>query len=242
MNRICNPRFWIATAFTIALSVHSLFAATRGRTSNQVKCDAGQFLYLLLIPSKTTPEKPLPALLLLHGAGDQPDSFIETWTHMAGKRRIILMAPALPVNTTFPDIAPSVFRCIVHDAEQKAAIDPRRVYVFGHSMGGDLTLRAAMLDSDLFAAAALHASYFDDDEMWMLTRPARKMPIAIYSGDRDERVHIDKVREMRDRLVKAGFPVHFMEIEGHDHNYYAVAGDVNEGAWKFLTHYQLPAQ
>jgi predicted esterase len=226
----------------LLLLAQSAFSATPGVTSNQLQCDQQAYVYLSFIPPKSDSKQPLPAILLLHGAGDQPDSFIETWKHLAAKKHIILMAPALPVNLSFPDISARVFRCIVHDASLKIAIDPRRTYVFGHSMGGDLALRAAMLDSDLFASAALHASYFDDGEMWMVSRPARKMPIAIYSGDRDQRAHIDKVRQMRDRLVKAGFPVHFMELEGHDHNYYAVAGDVNEGVWKFFSQYQLPAK
>ena len=50
-----------------------------------------------------------------------------------------------------------MFKCVVEDAGRQVAIDRRRVYVFGHSMGGYLAYDAATLDSEYFAAVAVHA-------------------------------------------------------------------------------------
>jgi poly(3-hydroxybutyrate) depolymerase len=225
----------------VAMALAPLYGGTADLTSRRVQCEGSEYRYFLFSPGKGDPHEPWPALLMLHGAGDQASNFIETWTHMAARQHIVLIAPDLPRDPKFEDVAPKVFRCVVQDAMQQVTLDRQRIYVFGHSMGGYLAYDAAMFDSDYFAAVAVHAMFISEEYLWILGHATRKTPIAIYSGDQDPFVPIQKVRETRDRLVKAGFPVHFIEMEGHDHNYYAVADDVNEGAWKFLSGQQLPA-
>jgi predicted esterase len=206
-------------------------------TPRAVRCDSGDYRYLLFAAAKNEVS---PAVLLLHGAGDHADSFIETWMSFAREKHIVLIAPDLPREAKFEQAAPNVFRCIVEDAKQQAAIDPRRVYVFGHSMGGYLAYDAAMFDSEYFAAVAVHAMHVDNDYIWILDRAKRKTPIAIYIGDRDQFVPVSRALQTRDLLVKAGFPVHYVELKGHDHNYYALADSINADAWKFLSEQRLP--
>jgi predicted esterase len=206
-------------------------------TSRGVRCDSGDYRYLLFAAAKNEVS---PAVLLLHGAGDHADSFIEAWMSFAREKHIILIAPDLPREAKFEQAAPNVFRCIVEDAKQQAAIDPQRVYVFGHSMGGYLAYDAAMFDSEYFAAVAVHAMHIDNDYIWILDRAKRKTPIAIYIGDRDQFVPVSRALQTRDLLVKAGFPVHYVELKGHDHNYYALADSINADAWKFLSEQRLP--
>jgi hypothetical protein len=52
-------------------------------------------------------------------------------------------------------------------------------------------------------------------------------------------VPVVEVRATRDLLEKSGFPVHYVEIKGHDHNFYAVSGRVSQDAWKFLSEQRL---
>jgi dipeptidyl aminopeptidase/acylaminoacyl peptidase len=225
----------------LAVGISPGFATTPGVSSRTARCEGSEFRYSLFAPDNGDAKERLPALLLLHGAGDQGSSFIETWTHLAARKGIVLIAPDLPRDPKFEDVAPEVFRCVVGDAMRSIAVDRSRIYVFGHSMGGYLAYDAAMFDSDFFAAVAVHAMFISDKYWGILGHAKRKTPIAIYSGDQDASVPIQKVRETSDRLHKAGFPVHFVEMEGHDHNYSAVADDVNEGAWKFLSAQRLPA-
>jgi poly(3-hydroxybutyrate) depolymerase len=220
-----------------AMAIAPLSSAKSSSTSRTIHCDGVEYRYQLFTPEKADV---LPAVVLLHGAGDHADSFVETWKPIAGNKHIVLIAPELPRELKFEQAAPSVFRCMVEDAKQQAAIDPRRVYVFGHSMGGYLAYDAAMFDSEYFAAVAVHANCIDDDYTWILGRAKRKTPIAIYIGDHDQFVSVSRVVQTRDLLLKAGFPVHYVELKGHDHNYYAVADRINEDAWKFLSEWQLP--
>ena len=185
---------------------------------------------------------PMPALLLLHGSGDHPAPMIEAWKGLAKKEHFVLIAPELPLDPKFEEAAPAIFRCDVEDAKLAGPLDARRVYVFGHSMGGYLAYDAATLASDYFAAVAVHAMRIADEYTYILDKAKRKTPMAIYIGDRDQFVALDGVRKTRDLLKKSGFPVHYIELPGHDHNYYAIADQVNSDAWSFLKKVQLPAQ
>ncbi len=165
---------------------------------------------------------------------------LNAWKAFATKKRIVLIAPDLPRDPKFEQDAPRVFRCVVEDAKKVASIDPTRVYLLGNSMGGYLAYDGAMFESEYFAAIAVHAMRIADDYTWIVDRARRKTPIAIYIGDHDQFFPQESVRKTRDLLRKAGFPVHYVELSRHDHNYYALSDQINEDAWKFLKQFRLP--
>jgi len=217
-------------------------AASSNEASRTAYCSGIEQTYLLSSPDVPSQEKdqPLSAVVLLHGAGDKAANMLDAWRHFATKHKIVLLAPDLPRDPKFEDAAPQIFRCIVEDAKQHARIDPARVYLFGNSMGGYLAYDAAMFESEYFAAIAVHAMRIADDYAWIVTRARRKTPIAIYIGDHDQFFSQDSVRQTRNLLRKAGFPVHYVELDHHDHNYYERAGEINADAWKFLNENRLP--
>lgn len=227
--------FGILTTLTLLLpiSVHA-----SDLTNRKVQCEGSKYRYLLFAPSKTGP---LPAIVLLHGAGDTPEPMIEAWKKLAKKENITLIAPELPRDEKFEPVAPKVFRCIVEDAKQAASLDSTRIYVFGNSMGGYLAYDAAMLESQYFAATAIHAMRIADEYTWIVDRAKRKAPIAIYAGEMDPFVPVEGIRKTRDLLLKAGFSVHYVEIKKHDHNYYMISDQINADAWNFLKEARLPA-
>ncbi len=179
-------------------------------------------------------------MLLLHGAGGRGEDLLEPWRDVARNNGILLIAPDLPRDPAFEDIAPEFFRRLTSAVEAEWSVDKRRVYVFGHSMGGYLAFDAAMFDADVFAAAAIHASFIAPDYEGIVDRAARKIPIALYIGDADQAVPVQKVRATRELLPAHGFPLHSLELPGHDHNYGAMSGKINSDAWKFLSKQRLP--
>lgn len=184
----------------------------------------------------------LPAVMLLHGAGDRAANMVDAWKRLARKEKIILLAPELPRDPKFENAAPRIFRCVVEDARkvQALGIDPQRIYLFGNSMGGYLAFDGAMFESQYFAAVVVHADRIADDYTGIVGRAVRKTPIAIYIGDRDQFFSVESVRQTRDLLLKSGFPVHYVEMANHDHNYYARADEINADAWKFMQQNILP--
>jgi poly(3-hydroxybutyrate) depolymerase len=205
--------------------------------SHTVRCGSTEYTYLLSTPGRS---EPMPALLLLHGAGGHPERMVAAWEAFAARNGIVLVAPDIPLKSTFEPIAPGVFRCVVEDAKTRTKIDPRRVYVFGHSMGGYLTFDTAMFESEYFAAAAVHAGAIAPDYAGIVGFARRKMPILIVSGDKDPTITIESVRWTRDLLVGKGFSVQLIELKDHDHHYEAWADRVNPEVWKFLSQQALP--
>jgi predicted peptidase len=107
---------------------------------------------------------------------------LEAWKSPAKKEGITLIAPALPRVAAFEEVAPEVFRCRVEEAEKVVPLDPQRIYIFGHSMGGDPGYDAAMRQSNHFAAA-IHAMGISEDYYSIVARAEGKIPVAIYIGD-----------------------------------------------------------
>jgi poly(3-hydroxybutyrate) depolymerase len=212
-------------------------AAAAAQTVRTVSCDGAAYRYLLLAPKFSRPK---PAVLLLHGAGGHAQDLVLSWRSFAETHDAALIAPELPRTRAFEDVAPAVFRCIVEDARKVVALDPKRLYILGHSMGGYLAYDAAMFESDYFAAVAVHAAAIDPDFDGILAKAARKIPIAIFIGTRDPLVPIASVRRTRDLLRGAGFPVEYEELEGHDHQYELAADRINREAWSFFEAHPLP--
>ena len=142
-----------------------------------VQCEEASYRYLLDSPQGNRAK---PAILLLHGSGDDGSGIFHMWQQFALVNGIVLIAPTLPRAIAFEKVAPAVFRCVVEDARTVAKIDPKRIFVVGHSMGGYLAYDAAMFESKSFAAVVVHAAAIDDDYAGILDHARRKIPIAIF--------------------------------------------------------------
>ena len=222
-------RHWLSM-----LALSCVLAA--GPSRHSVMCNQRSYDYLLSAPRA---HDRLPAIMLLHGAGGQSSEMVELWTSLAAREHIVLIAPQLPRELAFEQEAPSVFRCVLADAERSAAIDSERVYLFGYSMGGYLAFDGAMFDSDIFAGAGVYASVIDPGYDSIVNQAKWKIPIALFIGDRDQFNSIDRARRTRALLEKNGFPVHYVEFPGQDHSYMPVRDSVNDDAWRFLSGYRL---
>jgi predicted esterase len=231
------PSFLLRTAALCALIFPFAAAPGVAQEARRVRCGDASYEYVLYSPARQTPR---PAILLLHGAGGGASDMVTAWLTLARREDVVLIAPRLPVAIKFEEIAPSVFRCVVEDAGRAARIDRARVYVFGHSMGGYLAYDAAAFGSEFYAVVAVHAAAIAPEYAGILEHAHRKIPIAIYIGDRDAMIPLEGVRKTRDLLVSNGFPVHYREITGHDHRYALRAAEIDADAWAFLKELTLP--
>ncbi len=223
--------FYFAAALALAPG------PARAVTLRAARCEGVSYSYLL---ESAPGNRPKPAILLLHGAGGHAHDLVLPWKSFAETHDIVLIAPELPRTRAFETIAPAVFRCVVEDARRVAAVDPKRIFVLGNSMGGYLAYDAAMFQSEYFASVAVHAAAIDPDFDAILGKATRRIPIAIFIGDRDPLVPLAPGRRTRDLLRQAGFPVEYEEVAGHDHHYEQVAGRLNREAWSFFEAHPLP--
>jgi predicted esterase len=70
----------------------------------------------------------------------------------------------------------------------------------------------------------------------------RKIPITIWVGTEDPYFKLPLVKATQAELNKHGFEAKVVEIKGHDHNYYAVAKELNPQIWDFFRSNKLDGE
>lgn len=191
--------------------------------------------YYLFVPSviKATPA---PLIVTLHGSGRNGISLVEKWKELAKKEGIIVAGPDSQGSKSWraPQDGPEFLHSLVEELKVKYPINPRRVYLFGHSAGASFSLQMSLLESEYFAAAAIHAGALQSSDYSLVDLAKRKIPIFIQVGDSDQYFPLDAVRATKAALNEKGFSVQLTEIPGHDHWYYDMAPKINRAAWDFL--------
>jgi predicted esterase len=199
----------------------------------------------LFVPKDLPSGRGVPLLVTLHGSGRDGASLVDQWKDLAEAEKIILAGPSSrdPAYWAAPADGPDFLHDIAERLKKTYPIDPRRIYLFGHSAGAVFGLLTSMWESRYFAAAAVHAGELQGFEAEdCIAAARRKIPMVIFSGTADLAFPIQGVRITRDTLRDAGFPISLVEIPGHDHNYYAISSRINREAWDFLKRYELPAE
>jgi len=197
--------------------------------------------YYLLVPETAKPEHPAPMILLLHGSGHNGSSLTDKWKDLAAGEGIVLVAPDSINSETWnvPVDGPDFLHELISQLKANYPIDSRRMYLFGHSGGAVMALHLALIESEYFAAVAVHAGMLGKGEGPMVEQATRKIPFYLVVGTEDPLFPLEGVRATRDYLAKRGFEVQLVEMKGHDHWYYDLAPKINAKAWDFLKQQKL---
>jgi poly(3-hydroxybutyrate) depolymerase len=175
--------------------------------------------YYLYVPKLVKASTPAPLLVTLHGSGHNGLSLVEKWTDIADKEGLIVAGPdsSNPAVWSTPSDGPDFIHEVVEALKAKYTIDPRRVYLFGHSAGACFALQLGLLESQYFAAIAIHAGALREGQYGMIGYADRKIPMGIWVGTIDPMFPLLAVRETRDQLKAHGLPVEMTEIPNHNH-------------------------
>lgn len=192
--------------------------------------------YSLFVPTSASAAS-APLIVLLHGSYGSAAALISWWTALAEQEGIVLVAPDAREREAWQLRADGTqfIRAVIDEAAAKHPIDRGRIYLFGSSGGAVYSLTLSMIESQLFAATAIHAgAWRAPNEFRAVPYAKRKIPIAIFIGDKDEYFPLFAVRKTQIALAKAGHPVSLTVIPGHRHAYADVALEVNRNAWQFM--------
>ena len=200
--------------------------------------------YYLLVPEAAKKLERAPLLVLLHGSGRDGRSLLEKWESLAKKEGIILVGPdSLTRNDwRIPEDGPQFLYDLVEMLAVQLDIDRRRVYLFGHSAGAGHALIMSLIESEYFAAVAVHAGALPESAFPFIARAPRKMPIGIWVGTNDAYFPLKVVRATRDALKGGGFAPELTEIPGHTHWYYDRGPEINKKVWAFLQPHVLSVE
>jgi poly(3-hydroxybutyrate) depolymerase len=232
----------IPLALTLLL-LSSLSASAKDDITKELITSNGKTRpYYLYVPS--TIKGPAPLIVMLHGSNRTGITLVEKWKDYAKKEGIIIAGPDASnlAGWASPQDGPDYLHDLVEELKGKYPINPRRVYLFGHSAGASFALYMSLMESQYFAATAIHAGSLRDQGMDLIELAKRKIPISIQVGDSDQFFPLKDVRETRDALKEADFPVELIEIANHDHWYYDKAAKFNQTAWEFLKKYELDSE
>ncbi len=124
--------------------------------------------FLLYLPPTFDPSIEHPLLIVGHGGnGAMPADYAERaalgglrpWCQVAAEQQMVLAAPL--TERGWGAIGNSIVTSLVSKLRRAYRIDPDRVFLTGHSMGGHLTWRSALTMPDRFAAVAPMSGGYD---------------------------------------------------------------------------------
>jgi len=220
-----------------------LTSSTSKITKQTIEFGGKKRVYYLYVPENVASKPPL--IVTLHGSGRDGLSLVEKWKDIADQEGFILAGPNAMNSAKWSstDDSEDFLREIVEQLKGKYSIDPKRVFLFGHSAGAVYALNLSMSQSEYFAATAVHAgSWRSNEELDYVQLAKRKTPIAIFIGDVDQYFPMDSVKKTEELLKSNQFPVQVTVMKGHDHWYYDLAPDINRNAWAFLKQHSLNAE
>jgi predicted esterase len=185
--------------------------------------------YLVQLPPEYDPHRHYPTVVALHRqrseAARQLDWWAGPWREggwragQASRYGYIVVAPdwAEAGQTQYEYSArehAAVLSCL-RDACRRFSIDTDRVFLAGHSMGGDAAWDMGLAHPDLWAGVIPITAMSDRYCMYYWENAVR-LPFYVIGGEKDGRWMIDNARDL-DRSLQARYNVTAVEYRGRGH-------------------------
>jgi len=236
-----NSKNLLCVLFALPMLLFQARAADR-ISKETIESQGKKRTYYLMVPDSAKPPAAVPLIVLLHGSGRNGLSLMEKWKDLASREGVIIAGPDSRDSQGWqiPGDGPGFIHDLVEALRAKYPINPRRIYLFGHSAGAVFALNLSMMESEYFAATAVHAgSWRTQREFSAVDYAKRKTPLAIIVGDRDAYFPLQSVQATETALKERGFAIMVKVMKGHDHWYYDLAPQINRDAWDFLRRREL---
>ncbi len=178
--------------------------------------------YRFFVPNTYDPAKKWPLVVALHGMGGNENSFFDSYNkgvikEEAEKRGYLIICPKGrgPADMYLGNAQKDVFDSLAH-LRQLYNIDPDRIYLMGHSMGGYGTWITAVAQPELFAGLAPFSGGGIPPVVMGLKKIAH-MPWFVVHGDADPTVNVEESRKIVKAGQALGIKIVYKEIPGGDH-------------------------
>jgi predicted peptidase len=195
--------------------------------------------YLLYLPPEYSTQARWPLILFLHGRGERGSDLELVKLHGLPRRLaagdhfpFVIAAPQCPAGSYWLEELDALESLLDHLIDQYA-IDPRRVYLTGMSMGGRGTWHLAARCPQRFAAIAPICGVGNN---WIAQERLSTMPIWVFHGDADSVTPVEESEKMVRWLREVGGNVRFTAYPGVDHDSWTAAYNTPELYTWFLSH------
>jgi len=199
--------------------------------------DEPEFTYVVQLPPEYEPYRRYPTIVTLHGAGSSPEMQIDWWAGSpsedeknAGQRRgqatrhgYIVIAPvwARQKQGHYQFSAREHLAVLnsLRDACRRFAIDTDRVFLSGHSAGGDAAWDIGLAHPDLWAGVIPIVAE-SDRYCALYWQNAEYVPFYVVSGEFDNDKPLRNARDL-DRYLKRSFDTTVVEFLGRGHEHFS---------------------
>ena len=205
--------------------------------------------YCLYVPNSYSQKKKIPLIVLLHGLGSNPQQIIRYRgiVKEAESRNYIVVAPFgynergwygargktkkgtveslfLGENPNDPEnigeLSEMDVMNVLRITKKEFNIDPDRIFLMGHSMGGGGTLYLGNKYSEIWAglaplSPALMRQTIDFNNS--ILEGMRGIPIYLVTGERDRLIPVRVIREWAGKMEKLKMDFKYEEIKGGNH-------------------------
>jgi phospholipase/carboxylesterase len=167
----------------------------------------------LSVPQNYSPERPVPFILMLHGARGRSANLVK-FCESAAKEGIAVAVPKSRgltwdrIKGSFgPDIV--FLDRVLASTFDRIAVDPRRLAIAGFSDGASYALSVGLTNGDLFSHVIAYSPEF-------VAAPIRygKPPIFITHGAKDPVLSVNFTENMVRQLKAAGYNVEYKGFSG----------------------------
>jgi len=193
--------------------------------------------YALFVPSNYDKAKKWPLVVALHGLGSNPHQIIRYpgltqqaekhgycvvapmgynsrgWYGSLGKRAARWRRPGDPEN--LGELSEKDVMNVLAIIRDEFPIDPNRIYLMGHSMGGGGTWHLAMKFPKIWAALApiAPAIYSSADSLEKI----KHIPVIVVQGEKDWLVPASGTRKWVAKMKQLGMEHIYIEVPDGDH-------------------------
>ncbi len=217
-----------------------------GFLDRSVIVDGTEYRYQVYVPRDYRGSVLWPVILALHGGGARgSDGLKQTQNGLARAIRVkVSRYPAIVVFPQSPTEGPGwqalggrIALASLDDALEEFNADPSRVYLTGHSQGGNGSWYLAYHHPERFAAVVVVCGFIGEhiggtsgafypaiapasspDPFAAIAERVARLPIWIFHGDADSAIPVEQSRGMASALEALGADVRYTELPGVDHN------------------------
>src|SRR5262249_44607925 len=131
-----NSRNLVCVLFALPMLLFQARTADR-ITKETIESQGKKRTYYLMVPGSAKSPASVPLIVLLHGSGRNGLSLMEKWKELASREGVIIAGPDSrdTAGWQIPGDGPEVIHDLGEALRAKYPINPRRIYLFGHSAG-----------------------------------------------------------------------------------------------------------
>ena len=195
-----------------------------------LKFDSKESPMRVYLPESADTSKPLPLVVAFHGAGGDENMFMDAYgagiiKETADKHGFLLVTPRTYDygGNSLGEMFDALIEAIGYDYD----IDPKRIYVLGHSMGGGTTNNLINIRPTVLAAAAPICGF-----RALTTSADETPPTLVIAAEHDPLARPGRVEPGAQKAIDAGLPVEYKLMKNYGHT--LVVGDIMHDTIEWL--------